>query len=83
MLSPTFEKQISDPKFSSSSFSAFLSEILSRRCRLSRTTSDPAKKVKKISPKLRVIFPFFPAKNLARFCHAVRDFREHQGLPPD
>tara|TARA_B100000524_G_scaffold259948_1_gene141310 strand:- start:43 stop:405 length:363 start_codon:yes stop_codon:yes gene_type:complete len=29
------------------------------------------------------VFPVFPAKILARFCHAVLDFREHQGLPPD
>jgi len=62
-------------------FWLFLSEILSRRCRLSRTTSDPAQKVEKIMPKLR--FPVFPAKILARFCHAVLDFREHRGLPPD
>ena len=62
-------------------FWLFLSEILSRRCRLSRTTSDPAQKVEKIMPKLR--FPVFPAKILARFCHAVLDFREHRGLPPE
>jgi len=30
------------------------------------------------------VFPnIFPAKILVRFCHAVLDFREHQGLPPD
>jgi len=29
------------------------------------------------------VFPVFPAKKLALFCHAVLDFREHQGLPPD
>ena len=34
-------------------FGLFLSEILSRRCRLSRTTSDPAQKVEKIRPKSR------------------------------
>ena len=33
------------------------------------------------SPKLR--FSVFPANILAQFCHAVLDFREHQGLPPD
>ena len=39
------------------------------------------KQVEKFRPKLR--FSCFPAKMLARFCHAVLDFREHQGLPPD
>tara|TARA_B100000524_G_scaffold85322_1_gene39517 strand:+ start:141 stop:371 length:231 start_codon:yes stop_codon:yes gene_type:complete len=28
------------------------------------------------------VFPVFPAKELARFRHAVLDFREHQGIPP-
>jgi hypothetical protein len=40
------------------------------------------KKVKNIRPKLRFSC-VFPAKKLARFCHAVLDFCEHQGLPPD
>jgi len=53
MRTPTFEKQISDPFFFLFLFRLFLSAILSRRCRLSRTTSDPAQKVENIRPKLR------------------------------
>ena len=29
------------------------------------------------------VFPVFRATNLTRSCHAVLDFREHRGLPPD
>jgi len=41
-----------------------LSEILSRRCRLSRTTSDPAQKSGKIQPQIAffLILYVFPAK---------------------
>ena len=39
MRTPTFEKKISDSTFLFRIFWLFLSEILSRRCRLSRTTS--------------------------------------------
>jgi hypothetical protein len=59
----------------------FLSDILSRRSRLSRTTSYPAQKSGKFQAKMA--FSVFPAKFLARFRHAVLDFREDQGLPPD
>ena len=49
-----FEKKISETQFDFFFFfGCFLSEILSRRCRLSRTTSDPAQKVEKIRPKSR------------------------------
>ena len=33
------------------------------------------------APKFR--FSVFPAKILARYCHAVLNFREYQGLPPN
>jgi|TARA_B100000524_G_C23426152_1_gene289777 hypothetical protein len=40
------------------------------------------KKVKKSGQNC--VFPIvFPAKNLVQLCHAVLDFREHQGLPLD
>ena len=61
MRTPTFEKQISDPFFFLFLFRLFLSAILSRRCRLSRTTSDPAQKVENIRPKLR--FSCFSGEN--------------------
>ena len=67
-------------------FRLILSEILSLRCRLSRTTRDPAKKSGKNRQakirKLRV-FTVISGEQLARFCHAVLEFREHPGLPPD
>ena len=40
------------------------------------------KKVEKIRLKLRFSYCFL-AKKLAQLCHAVLDFREHHGLPPD
>tara|TARA_B100000513_G_scaffold79891_1_gene32598 strand:- start:765 stop:1139 length:375 start_codon:yes stop_codon:yes gene_type:complete len=39
------------------------------------------KKVEKIMPKLR--FSCFSGNFLTRLCHAVLDFRDHQGLPPE
>ena len=80
MRTPTFEKNLR-PNCFLLLLRLFLSKILSRRCRISRTTSDPAKKVEILAQNC--VFPVFPAKDLARFCHAVLDFREHQGLPPD
>ena len=121
MRTPTFEKK-SHTQFCFLLFRLFLSEILSRRCRFSRTTSDPAQKsgknqakiaffliffrrkfwydfvtpfstfanikrscskISKKTPGQNCVFLVFPAKKLARFCHADLDFREHQGLPPD
>ncbi len=51
-------------------------------------TSDPALKKWKESGASKYInencvFSVFPAKILSRFCHAVLDCREHQGLPSD
>ena len=66
-------------------FWLFLSEIMLRRSRLSRTTSDPAQKVENLRPKLRrFIFCFSGGENFSTtICHAVLDFREHQGPPSD
>ena len=58
-------------------------QILSRRCRLSRTTSDPAKKSGNFQRPKFAFFLYFSGKKMARSCHAVLDFRVHQGLPPD
>ena len=43
------------PHFFSSSFSAVFAEVLSRRCRLSRTTSDPARRRAKCQPKIAIV----------------------------
>ena len=85
MRGPLLKNNLRDPQ-KILLFWLFLSEILSRahagrRCRLSRTTSDPAQKSEKKG--LNCVIPVFPAKKWARFCHAVLDFREHQELPPD
>tara|TARA_B100000513_G_scaffold14747_1_gene5927 strand:+ start:506 stop:868 length:363 start_codon:yes stop_codon:yes gene_type:complete len=49
--------------FSSPSFSAvFVKKILSRRCRLPRTTKDPAKNSGKFQPK--IAYPIFPVKKI-------------------
>ena len=64
MRTPTFEKKISDPNFFLLLFRLFLSEILSsRRCRLSRTTSNPAKKCGKIQAKVARFPAFLRQKN--------------------
>ena len=75
----TFEKKIK--RFLLLLFRLFLSEILSRGSRLSRTTSDPALKTKSarnFRPKVRL--SVFPAKILSRFCHTFLDFREQQAF---
>ena len=55
-------KKISGQFFSSSSSSAVLSDMLSRRSRLSRTASDPALKSGKFQAKI-ALFPFFSGEN--------------------
>ena len=55
------KKKSQRPKKNFLLFWRFLSENLSRRCRLSRTTSDAAQKVEKIRPKLR--FSCFSGEN--------------------
>ena len=47
-------------------FSLFLSESLSGRSRLSRTTSDPAQKNGKFQAKIALFFSVFPAKSFSR-----------------
>ena len=61
MRTPTNEKKNSDPKIVFLLFRLFLSEILSRRCRLSQ--SDLLKKAEKNRQKL-LRFIVFPAKNI-------------------
>ena len=56
MRTPTLEQKSQTPFFS-----AVLSKILSRRGRISRTTSDTAQKMETIRPKLR--FPCFSGGN--------------------
>ena len=80
MRRPTSEKNISDPQNIN---------ILFRLCRKSchadvESLEQQAillKKVEIFSPKLR--FSCFSGETFGQFCHAVLDFREHEGLPPD
>ena len=68
--------------FFSSSFSAvFVGNSVTPMSTLANNKRSCSKKWKKSGQNC--VFPVFPAKILARFCHAVLDFREHQGLPPD
>ena len=60
MRTPTVEKKVSDPFFFL--FWLFLSEILSRRCRLSRTQSDPAQKSGKFQAEI-LRFSCFSSEN--------------------
>jgi len=61
---PTFEKEISDPFFCYYLFWFFLSEIMSSRCRLSRTTSNFAQKVINFRPNLR--FSYFSGEKFGK-----------------
>ena len=58
MRRPLLKKILRDPKIVFLLFWLFLWEILSRRCRLSRTTSDPAQKSGKHQAKI-AFFLFF------------------------
>tara|TARA_B100000524_G_scaffold262576_1_gene143182 strand:- start:203 stop:436 length:234 start_codon:yes stop_codon:yes gene_type:complete len=70
-------------QFFTSFFAVFFGNSVTLMPTLANNASDPAQKSGgKIRPKLRFSC-VFPAENLARFCHAVLDFSEHQGLPPD
>jgi len=77
---PLLKKQTSDPNFFLLLFRLFLSEILSRRCRLSRITSDPAQKVENFRPKLR--FPVFRRKNWHDFVSPFSTFANIKGSLP-
>jgi len=82
MRTPTFEKKISDPqKCFFFFFGCFLSEILSRRCRLSRTTSDPAKKSGKFQAKI-AFFLFFRRKFWHDFVTPFSTFANIKGSLP-
>ena len=63
MRTPTVEKKVSDPFFFL--FWLFLSEILSRRCRLSRTTSNPAQKSGKFQAKIAFFLMRFSGEKIA------------------
>ena len=83
MRTPTFEKKISDPTFSSSSLAVFVGDILSRRCRLSRTASDPAQKSEKNRPKFQIaFFLFFRRKNWHDFVTPFSTFANIKGSLP-
>ena len=84
MRTPTFEKKISDPIFFFFFFGFFCRNFVTPMSTLANNKSAPLLKKWKISAQ-KCVSPIyiFPAKDLARFCHAVLDFTEHQGLPPD
>ena len=76
-------KKKSQAHFSSSSSSAvFVKNSVTPMSTLANNKRSCWKKWKKTCQN-GVYFPVFPAKFFARFCHAVLDFREHQGLRPD
>ena len=62
-------------------FGLFLSEILSRRCRLSRTTSDPAQKSGKNQAKI-AFFLFFRRKFWHDFVTPFSTFANIKGSLP-
>ena len=81
MRTPTFEKKISDPKMFFFYFGCFcrnsvalISTLANHKHKRSCRGEFSAQ---------NCVFLVFPAKKLARFCHAVLDFHEHQGTPPD
>ena len=78
----TFENKISETPSKKSSFLAvFVGDSVTPMSTLAHNKRSCSKKWK--TSGQNCVFPVFPAKILARFCHAVLDFREHQGLPPD
>ena len=82
MRTPTFEKK-SQTQFFSASFRLFCRKLCHTDVDSREQQAILLKKWKISGKKCVYVFPVFTAKKLARFCHAVLDFREHQGLPPD
>ena len=86
MRTPTFKKKSQIHFFLSSSSAVLVRNSVTPMSTLANNDkrSCSSQKRGKFQPKMIAFFLCFPAKNLlARFCHAVLDFREHQGLPPD
>ena len=79
-ITPTSEKKSQTPP-KKSFFRLFLSEIRSRRCRLSRTTSDPAQKSGKFQAKI-VFFLFFRRKIWHDFVTPFSTFANIKGSLP-
>jgi len=81
MRTPTFEKNLRPNFFLYSFLAVFVGDSATPMSTLAHNKRSCSKKWK--TSGQNCVFPVFPAKILARFCHAVLDFREHQGLPPD
>ena len=79
MRTPTVEKKVSDPFFFL--FWLFLSENLSRRSRLSRTTSDPAQNSGKVQAKI-AFFSVFRRKFWHNFVTPFSTFANIKGSLP-
>jgi len=77
MRTPTLEIKSQTPFF----FGCFVENSVTPLSTLANNKRSCSKKWKQSGQNC--VFPVFPAKILWRFCHAVLDFREHQGLPPD
>ena len=81
MRRPLLKKILRDPKIVFLLFWLFLWEILSRRCRLSRTTSDPAQKSGKNQAKI-AFFLFFRRKFWHDFVTPFSTFANIKGSLP-
>jgi hypothetical protein len=81
MRRPLLKKILRDPKIVFLLFWLFLWEILSRRCRLSRTTSDPAQKSGKHQAKI-AFFLFFRRKIWHDFVTPFSTFANIKGSLP-
>ena len=73
---PTLENKSQIPFFSSSFSAVFLGNSVTPMSTLLANNKRSCSKKWKISCQ-NCVFPVFPAKTLAQFCHAVLDFREH------
>ena len=81
MRGPLLKKNLRDPKCLFILFWLFLSQILSRRCRLSRTTSDPAQKSGKNQAKI-AFFLFFRRRFWHDFVTPFSTFANIKGSLP-
>jgi hypothetical protein len=77
------KKKISDPK---NRFHRFLAVFVGNYFTPMSTLANNKRSCSKngnFQAKIAFFLRVFSGEKLARFCHAVLDFREHQGLPPD
>ena len=77
MRTPTFEKKSQTQIFFFFFFGCFCRRFCHADVDSRAQQAILLIKAENFRPKL--FFPVFPAKKLARFCHTVLDFREHQG----